>query len=194
MVRQGFSVLRFNFRGVGRSQGLFDNGRGELADAAAAFDWLQDVNAGATVCWVVGYSLGAWVSMQLLMRCPEAAAFISVSLPACIVPLPGLIILAQEVRAYTHERKAQGPRIAARRRLGEVTIKAQRYSLERTEPPRRGKNHQRDEASFPGLATNCKELPQQGCSATLLQAAIGLWPMRTEGTIKDGDRARQRPL
>ncbi len=35
-VERGFSVLRFNFRGVGKSQGIFDNGEGELTDAAAA--------------------------------------------------------------------------------------------------------------------------------------------------------------
>ena len=37
-VRRGFSVLRFNFRGVGRSQGVYDEGIGELSDAAAALD------------------------------------------------------------------------------------------------------------------------------------------------------------
>ena len=40
-ARRGFSVLRFNFRGVGRSQGVFDHGQGELRDAAAALDWMQ---------------------------------------------------------------------------------------------------------------------------------------------------------
>jgi alpha/beta superfamily hydrolase len=40
-VRRGFSALRFNFRGVGRSQGQFDNGQGELSDAAAALDWMR---------------------------------------------------------------------------------------------------------------------------------------------------------
>ena len=38
-VHRGFSALRFNFRGVGRSQGSFDHGTGELSDAAAALDY-----------------------------------------------------------------------------------------------------------------------------------------------------------
>src|SRR5438045_6037832 len=40
-AHRGFSVLRFNFRGVGRSQGSFDHGTGELSDAASALDWAQ---------------------------------------------------------------------------------------------------------------------------------------------------------
>ena len=40
-VHRSFSVLRFNFRGVGRSQGGFDHGIGELSDAASALDWAQ---------------------------------------------------------------------------------------------------------------------------------------------------------
>jgi len=55
-VNRGFSVLRFNTRGVGRSQGRFDNGMGELSDAAAALDWLQSMNADAKSCWIAGYS------------------------------------------------------------------------------------------------------------------------------------------
>jgi len=43
-VHRGFSALRFNFRGVGRSQGSFDHGTGELSDAAAALDWAQTIN------------------------------------------------------------------------------------------------------------------------------------------------------
>src|SRR5579864_104751 len=81
-VNRGFSVLRFNTRGVGRSQGRFDNGMGELSDAAAALDWLQTMNADAKSCWIAGYSFGAWIGMQLLMRRPEIEAFISVSPPA----------------------------------------------------------------------------------------------------------------
>ena len=81
-VRRGFSTLRFNFRGVGRSQGKFDNGPGELSDAAAALDWLQTINPNAGSCWVGGFSFGAWVGMQLLMRRPEIDGFISIAPPA----------------------------------------------------------------------------------------------------------------
>lgn len=81
-LRQGFSVLRFNFRGVGRSQGTYDRGEGELSDAAAALDWLQTHNENAPGCWIAGFSFGAWIGMQLLMRRPEIEGFISVAPPA----------------------------------------------------------------------------------------------------------------
>ena len=80
--RRGFAVLRFNFRGVGRSQGKFDRGEGELSDAASALDWLQTYNPNASACWIAGFSFGAWIGMQLLMRRPEISGFISVSPPA----------------------------------------------------------------------------------------------------------------
>jgi len=99
-VRQGFSALRFNFRGVGRSQGSFARGEGELSDAASALDWLQGYNANASACWIGGFSFGAWIGMQLLMRRPEIDGFISVAPPAnlydfgFLAPCPssGLII------------------------------------------------------------------------------------------------------
>ena len=81
-VRQGFSVLRFNFRGVGRSQGVYDRGEGELSDAASALDWLQSFNENAAGCWIAGFSFGAWIGMQLLMRRPEITGFVSVAPPA----------------------------------------------------------------------------------------------------------------
>ncbi|TAH33899.1 MAG: alpha/beta fold hydrolase [Alphaproteobacteria bacterium] len=81
-LKRGFSTLRFNYRGVGRSQGNFDRGEGELADAAAALDWLQTYNPNAESVWIAGFSFGAWIGMQLLMRRPEIAGFISVAPPA----------------------------------------------------------------------------------------------------------------
>ncbi len=99
-VIRGFAVLRFNFRGVGRSQGAFDHGSGELSDAAAALDWAQTVHPEAVGAWVAGFSFGAWIGMQLLMRRPEIAGFISIAPPAnlhdftFLAPCPssGLII------------------------------------------------------------------------------------------------------
>jgi alpha/beta superfamily hydrolase len=81
-VQNGFSVLRFNFRGVGKSQGKYDEGIGELTDAATALDWLQTQNPDASTCWVSGFSFGAWISLQLLMRRPEIEGFVAVSPPA----------------------------------------------------------------------------------------------------------------
>jgi uncharacterized protein len=81
-VAAGFSTLRINFRGVGRSQGKFDRGEGELADAAAGVDWLQTYNPSASQIWIAGFSFGAWIGMQLLMRRPEFDGFVVAAPPA----------------------------------------------------------------------------------------------------------------
>ncbi len=99
-MKRGFATLRFNFRGVGKSQGEFDSGIGELADAATALDWLQTTHPTASQCWVGGYQFGAWIGMQLLMRRPETDGFISVSPPTNVYdfsflapcPASGLIL------------------------------------------------------------------------------------------------------
>ena len=99
-VARGFSVLRFNFRGVGRSQGIFDRGEGELSDAASALDWMQEINPNAPYTYIGGFSFGAWIGMQLLMRRPGIDGFISIAAPASdydftfLAPCPssGLII------------------------------------------------------------------------------------------------------
>ncbi len=107
----GFTVLRFNFRGVGRSQGEFDQGIGELSDAASALDYLQAMHESSKVCWVAGFSFGAWIGMQLLMRRPEINGFISVAPPAnmydfsFLAPCPssGLIINGEADRIVPME-------------------------------------------------------------------------------------------
>ena len=77
-ANNGFSTIRFNFRGVGKSDGTFDDGEGELSDAASVLDWLQQYNTNAKICWVAGFSFGGWVAMQLLMRRPEINGFVCV--------------------------------------------------------------------------------------------------------------------
>ena len=78
-VDNNFSVCRVNFRGVGKSDGEFDNGQGELADAAAALDWLERENFDNSQCWISGFSFGSLIAMQLLMRRPEINRFIAIS-------------------------------------------------------------------------------------------------------------------
>ena len=51
-LENGFSVIKVNFRGVGKSDGVFDNGQGELSDAAAALDWIERQNLDYSQCWV----------------------------------------------------------------------------------------------------------------------------------------------
>ena len=53
----GCTTVRFNFRGVGRSQGSFDNGAGELSDAAAVLDWMNTLYPNPSHVWVCGISL-----------------------------------------------------------------------------------------------------------------------------------------
>jgi hypothetical protein len=89
--RRGFSTLRYNFRGVGRSEGRFENGRGEKRDVQAALSFLAEV--GATELDLAGYSFGAWVNAGITAGFGRAVmvspplAFIDFGEPA---PLPGL--------------------------------------------------------------------------------------------------------
>tara|TARA_B100001250_G_C19331361_1_gene584857 strand:- start:138 stop:623 length:486 start_codon:yes stop_codon:yes gene_type:complete len=103
-MENDFSVCRFNFRGVGKSDGDFDNGQGELADAAAALDWLERENFDNSQCWISGFSFGSLIAMQLLMRRPEINRFIAISpqpnvydfsfLSPC--PTSGLVVYGQK--------------------------------------------------------------------------------------------------
>lgn len=103
---RGFTTLRFNFRSIGRSQGEFDHGVGELSDAASALDWVQSLHPESRACWVAGYSFGSWIGMQLLMRRPEIEGFMSIAPQpntydfAFLAPCPssGLIIHGSEDR------------------------------------------------------------------------------------------------
>ena len=79
---RGFGVLRYNSRGVGRSQGVYDQGVGELEDAAFVLDYLERMVESPRYVWTAGYSFGAWITLQLLMRRPEIDGFFAISPPA----------------------------------------------------------------------------------------------------------------
>ena len=76
----GAAVLRFNFRGVGRSAGTFDRGEGELDDARAALDFLRARHPEARR-WVAGFSFGSWVASRLAAGAPDVERLILVAPP-----------------------------------------------------------------------------------------------------------------
>jgi uncharacterized protein len=79
---RGFATLRFNFRGVGASQGEFDNGRGETDDALAAVRFLTGRDGVLTDGAVLaGYSFGAMVAVRAAAREPSVAAIVAIALP-----------------------------------------------------------------------------------------------------------------
>jgi alpha/beta superfamily hydrolase len=76
---QGVTSLRFNFRGVGASAGVHDDGTGESDDAAAVADWAK-ARLGATRLWSLGFSFGGFVSYRLATL-RDAAALVTVAPP-----------------------------------------------------------------------------------------------------------------
>lgn len=63
LARIGCTVLRFNFRGVGRSEGTFDQGPGEMEDFRAALDYMAARYPGVPL-WAAGFSFGAWIALE----------------------------------------------------------------------------------------------------------------------------------
>lgn len=82
LARIGCEVLRFNFRGVGKSAGTFDYGEGEMADFRAAIDFMAARHPGRPI-WAAGMSFGAWVALE------TGAADDRVSLLLAIAPPVG---------------------------------------------------------------------------------------------------------
>ena len=67
-VLSGFSTLRFNFRGVGDSEGAYDEGNGEVNDVIAACKFMRDLPGAGGRLVLAGYSFGAWVASRAAVR------------------------------------------------------------------------------------------------------------------------------
>ena len=89
-VRSGFEVLRFNFRGTEQSEGLFDNGIGELDDALAALHWLSDRHPDLPI-WLAGFSFGAAMAVKA----------------AVVEPVDGLISVAPAISRFASGLETQ---------------------------------------------------------------------------------------
>jgi len=64
LARIGCAVFRFNFRGVGQSAGVFDQGEGEKEDFKAALDYMS-ARYPQSPLWAAGFSFGAWVALEV---------------------------------------------------------------------------------------------------------------------------------
>jgi alpha/beta superfamily hydrolase len=80
LTRIGCAVLRFNFRGVGRSAGQFDQGEGEKADFASALDYMAARYPGAKL-WAAGFSFGAWVALEVGAADDRVSALVGIAPP-----------------------------------------------------------------------------------------------------------------
>lgn len=80
LTRIGCVVLRFNFRGVGRSQGTFDQGEGEKADFRAALDYMA-ARHPQTRLWAAGFSFGSWVALEVGAEDDRVQALIGIAPP-----------------------------------------------------------------------------------------------------------------
>lgn len=95
-LARGLMALRFNFRGVGASEGSWDEGRGELDDALAAIDAASERAAGKPL-WLAGFSFGGAIAIRaaaqrdlagLVTVAPAVSRLGNLSAPAC----PWLIV------------------------------------------------------------------------------------------------------
>jgi alpha/beta superfamily hydrolase len=76
----GLPVLRFNFRGAGKSEGAHDRGRGEQGDVRAAVDFLADEFPGLPVL-LAGFSFGSWVRLRAGCEDVRVAELIGIGVP-----------------------------------------------------------------------------------------------------------------
>ena len=82
LAEHGVMALRFNFRGVGRSEGQFGGGAAELNDVDGAVDFLvQEEGVDQGRLYLIGYSFGAWVGLHHAEHDPRLCGVVAIGLP-----------------------------------------------------------------------------------------------------------------
>ncbi len=83
LLDRGLASLRFNFRGVGGSEGHFADGQGELNDVGGAMDWLRtQPGIDWAHLYLVGYSFGAWVALRYAITDERIQGYVGIGFPA----------------------------------------------------------------------------------------------------------------
>jgi uncharacterized protein len=123
LAAAGYATLRFNFRGVGQSEGTHDDGRGEVDDFLAALD--EAVRLGGLPVVAGGFSFGSAVALRASAGDARVAALIAVGLPLASVPAESLPRPRVPALFVTGERDAYGPPSLLRpfvRDSGEIVV------------------------------------------------------------------------
>lgn len=102
LVRAGFGTLRFDFGGVGRSQGDHGGGPAEVRDVLAAVTTLRARLAPGAPLVLAGYSFGAWAALNAATELPDVAHVVAIApplafgdwaflrtVPACVTAIVG---------------------------------------------------------------------------------------------------------
>ena len=121
--QNGYATLRFNFRGVGRSQGRFDDGRGEANDVLSALAFLSE--NGLSELHLVGYSFGAWVNARITPLDATIFNMVMVSPPIGFIDFPAGIALDALSLVITGGRDDIAPAAMIQARLPQWNPKAQ---------------------------------------------------------------------
>jgi alpha/beta superfamily hydrolase len=114
-LKAGFYALRFNFRGVGRSEGVHDDGKGELVDTLMLVDWLRERVPGDFPLLLAGFSFGGYISiaaaaqatpaLQISIAPPFGGRFVYQLRPAR-PPCPWLVIHSRDDDTVSFEESA----------------------------------------------------------------------------------------
>lgn len=80
LARIGCAVLRFNFRGAGRSDGTFDEGPGEMEDFRAGLDFMRARYPDSPL-WAAGMSFGAWIALTVGANDPRVSLLLGIAVP-----------------------------------------------------------------------------------------------------------------
>jgi uncharacterized protein len=108
LTEVGMPTLRFNFRGVGRSTGRYDGGRGEADDVRASLDYLAARFPGVPLC-LAGFSFGAWVGLPVGCADPRVRQLVGVGIPVSLLSADALAGCVTPKLIVQGERDQHGP-------------------------------------------------------------------------------------
>jgi uncharacterized protein len=114
---KGFTTLRFNFRGVGGSEGSYDDGRGEVSDVLGAVSFL--VEKGIDRIDLAGYSFGTWVIAKVPIDPAWTGRIVMISPPVAFMDMPSSLRLPNLHLVVTGEMDDIAPPGMVQKRLSD---------------------------------------------------------------------------